>query len=161
MLTAERLRELLDYDAESGELRWRRWKNGVRRGRAAGCYCKRRNCIIIGIEKRIYLAHRLAWLWVHGSWPAEQIDHINGNSADNRLINLRDVPRSVNMQNRRKPAKHNRSGVLGVRQRENGRWSAELRVNRRSIHLGRFNTKQDAYAAYLEAKRRLHAGCTI
>lgn len=160
MLTAERLRELLDFDATTGLFSWRNWKAGVRRGRPAGCLCKRRNCVIIGIDRKIYLAHRLAWLWVHGQWPCEHIDHINGNSADNRLANLRDVPRAINMQNRRKPARHNKSGLLGVYEHD-GRWRAEVRLNGKSINIGSFGSKEEAHAAYLTAKRQLHPGCTI
>ena len=160
MLTAARLRYLLDYDVVSGAFSWNVNRNGVKPNRPAGCFCAKRNVIAIGIDGKLYLAHRLAWLWTTGNWPKAHIDHINGDSSDNRIANLRDVPQEVNMQNRRKPAKHNASGLLGVYARD-GRWRAEVRIKGKSVNLGRFDTKEEAHAAYLIAKRRLHIGCTI
>ena len=160
MLTAERLRLVLDYDATTGAFRWRERRQGVRADGTAGCVCKRRNTVVIFVDGKLYLAHRLAWLHVHGEWPRQQVDHIDGDSLNNRIANLRDVSVSVNQQNRKRAARHSSSGVMGVRAR-NGRWAAEIRVNGRVHRLGRFDTPEAAHAAYIAAKRRLHPGCTL
>lgn len=110
------------------------------------------------------MAHRLAWVHVHGSWPAGDIDHINGDKLDNRIANLRDVTRSVNKENMRSARGDNKVGLLGVhvrRQNTTRPYVASIRVSGKLIHLGAHNTPEAAHAAYLEAKRRLHSGCTI
>jgi hypothetical protein len=160
MLTAERLRNLLDYDHSTGAFRWRQRRKGVRANGTAGCVNKLRRVMVIFIDGRLYLAHRLAWLHVYGAWPVHQIDHIDGDSMNNCIENLRDVSVSVNQQNRKRAARHSRSGVIGVRAR-NGRWVAEIRVNGVAHCLGRFDSSAAAHVAYIEAKRRLHAGCTL
>ena len=110
-----------------------------------------------------YGAHRLAWLHALGEWPAGEIDHINGNRADNRLANLRDVSHAVNTQNIRAPHRRNTSsGLLGVRRgKESLRFEACIRVNRRHVCIGRFDTAEQAHQAYLAAKREFHEGCTL
>jgi hypothetical protein len=94
-LTAERLREILGYDPETG-LFTRLVRTGrIRAGEVAGTAHSRGYRSIV-IDGRVYLSHRLAWLYVHGEWPPEQIDHINRNRADNRLVNLRAAKQSQN-----------------------------------------------------------------
>src|SRR5687768_4110898 len=123
MLTAERLRELLDYDPDTGVFRWktrpvraeylrtdRAW-NSRFAGRPAGTLVKGYVCILI--YRRSYRAHRLAWLYVHGEWPRNELDHEHGNRADNRIEKLRSATRGQNMQNR-KPNSNNTSGYPGV-----------------------------------------------
>ena len=158
-ITQAYLRELLDYDQSSGLFSWKVKRIGVKAGRPAGCVCKHRGVVVVGIDGRLYLAHRLAWMWMVGEWP-EVIDHIDGNPANNRFANLRSVSQAVNMQNRRRPAKHNKLGVLGVRE-ANGRFKAELKHQGKRFYVGRFDRKEAAHAAYIEAKRALHPGCTI
>lgn len=162
-LTAQRLRELLHYDPETGVFTRRvRTANAIRAGDVTGC----RNTIgylVISVLNRRYLAHRLAWLYAHGEWPVADIDHINGVRQDNRIANLRDVSRSANIQNQRRPQTHGTSGFLGVTwSKQIKRWVAAITVptNRRK-HIGCFATAEEASAAYLEAKRKLHTGCTI
>jgi hypothetical protein len=112
------------------------------------------------INRKRYAEHRLAWLYFYGSWPALFIDHINGNRSDNRISNLRDVPLVVNNQNQREPRGNNTNGFLGVRVR-NERIYAEIAVNGKSIKLGNFPSKEAAHEAYVQAKRKLHPGCTL
>lgn len=157
-LTAERLRELLNYDPDTGVFTWRVVKNSAKPGDKTG-YVRGFGYRMMKLDGIAYLAHRLAWLHVHGVWP-EIIDHINGDPADNRLCNLRDVSHQVNMQNKRKPCGGTASGLLGVHANF-GAWVARIGHNGRAIHIGRFKTKEEAHIAYLEAKRRLHEGCTI
>jgi hypothetical protein len=111
-------------------------------------------------EGRQVLAHRLAWFFVHGCWPALHIDHLDGNPLNNAIANLRDVDRATNMQNRRAARRGNSVGLLGVT-RCNGRFRASICVERRQVHIGMFDTAEEAHAAYLTHKRQLHPGCTI
>jgi hypothetical protein len=163
-LTADRLRAVLDYDPLTGAFIWReRISIRITVGKRAGV-ANRLGHVCIGVDGVKHYAHRLAWLYMTGAWPAESIDHINGDPGDNRFANLRDVPHRTNMQNIRKRRSNNRSGFLGVvRDKDGGRWRATLKsANGESVlSLGSFSTAEEAHAAYLEAKRRLHPGCTI
>jgi hypothetical protein len=162
-LTAERLRELLHYDPDSGVFTRERnshqgrWKAGAE----AGCP-NRDGYIVLRVNGHLQYAHRLAWLYMHGSWPQLHIDHINGDKSDNRIANLRDVPRCVNLQNMRRATMASQSGLLGAHVRaDRGSYSARIYVNGRTRFLGDFKTPEEAHAAYLAAKRERHAGCTI
>lgn len=102
MLTQERLKEAFDYNEISGEFIWK-IKAGSRGVIGAIAGSKRHDgYIIIRLDKDRYLAHRLAWFYIHGLWPSEFIDHINGNPSDNRIDNLRETSMSENMRNRSK-----------------------------------------------------------
>ena len=105
-------------------------------------------------------AHRLVWMVVHGEFPGDMIDHINGNPTDNRIENLRVVTHSVNMQNRRTARSTNKTGLLGVSV-SGSKFSAEIRIDGTQVCLGRFETAQMAHEAYVNAKRTHHIGCTI
>lgn len=158
-LTHERLRQLLEYDAITGEFVARFTRGSLRRGDVAGTVRSDKHIGMV-IEGRRILAHRLAWFYVYGVWPTAHIDHINGDPSDNRIANLRDVTHATNQQNRRRPAKHNSSGYLGVTPHQ-GKYVAGLSVDGRRRYLGIFHDPIEAHQAYLEAKRQLHAGCTI
>ncbi len=161
-LTAQRLRELLSYDPETGVFtRLVYASSHATIGRAAGGLSSS-GYIYIAIDGRKYQAHRLAWLYTHGCWPALEVDHINGVKFDNRISNLRDVSRTDNARNFLGPTKRNASsGVLGVTPCGD-RWRAAVTVSRKRIHVGVFDTKEAAHDAYLKAKRVLHAGgCTL
>lgn len=102
-----------------------------------------------------YAAHRLAWFYVHGVWPKDEIDHINGIRHDNRIANLRECSRQQNMMNRR----HNRttkSGFKGARLTPSGYYHAKIIVNKVPIHLGSFKTAEEASSAYKEAAKEMH-----
>lgn len=173
-LSAERLRELLDYNAETGIFTRRldvmcgrngkqfAARAGDRVGTPSGQGANGNFRLVAHLDGRLYKMHRLAWLYVHGEWPVSVIDHVNGNASDNRIANLRDVSRAVNQQNRRKPASHNKSGILGVTwlplRKE---WVARIRINGKTKAIGYYNSSADAQAAYLTEKRLLHEGCTI
>jgi hypothetical protein len=159
-LTAERLRELLDYNPETGIFTWRQApSNSIKAGSIAGSK-NHDGYRRIKINLIDHAAHRLAWFYVHGVWPAHEIDHINGIRTDNRICNLRDVPRMDNMQNQRTAQRGAKSGFLGVYS-NHGKWRAAIQVNKKTIALGNFATPEEAHQAYLEAKRRLHPTCTI
>mgnify|MGYP001076453336 CR=1 FL=1 len=155
MNPADELREKFAYDPTTGVF--------IRRstGKVAG-HRKNNGYLHFHFAGKKRGAHRLAWLYVHGSWPEHDVDHINGIRSDNRICNLRDVSRSVNLQNQRRPASHNKStGVLGVYRHVGGRFMSRICVNQRGTYLGLFDTIEAAQAAYLEAKHRLHPGSTI
>ncbi|MBP8284818.1 MAG: HNH endonuclease [Chromatiaceae bacterium] len=160
-LTAEKVRELLDYDPETGVFTWRVAKGRKSKGMPAGCI-DHYGYVQIGIDGTHYKGHRIAWLIINGSWPSEHIDHLNGIRDDNRIANLRKASRSINMQNQRVPVKGNTSGFLGVCwDNEKRSFLTQIRVKGKNKFLGRFADPSEAHAVYLDAKRRLHAGCTI
>ena len=160
-LTAERLREVLDYDPETGVFVWRvrvRGRRGL--GDISGCAMKS-GYIEIGVDGERHLAHRLAWFWVHGAWPNWHIDHIDGDNSNNRITNLRDADRSINMQNLKTAQSNNlSSGLLGVYPNKK-RWGAKITVNRTVYLLGTHDTPEEAHQVYLGAKRLLHPGNTL
>ena len=159
-LTAEQLRQSLHYDAQSGLFtRLSRTSTCVQIGEIAGCK-KPDGYVSIRLLGFGYMAHRLAWLYMTGAWPQDEIDHINGQRSDNRWGNLRSVSRSVNQQNLRTPNADNRAGFLGV-SRDGSRWKARIKINGKQSHIGRFDTPQLAHAAYVAAKRTIHEGGTI
>ena len=162
-LTAQRLREVLHYDPETGIFTWikptsRRVKVG---GKAGTPWLDGR--IQLRVDGKICKAARLAWLYVTGEWPEHEIDHIDGNSANDRFANLRDVDRTTNQHNMRRANKNSKSGLLGAAWNPANRsWRARIMANGRVKEIGSFQTKEDAHEAYVIAKRELHAGgCTI
>jgi hypothetical protein len=165
-LTAERLRELLDYDPATGVFTWRLVNRRAFRAKAgdrAGTRPDGAGYLPIGVDGKVYRAHRLAWLHVHGTWPFGVIDHINGIRHDNRIENLRDVPVKINAQNQRRAVSTNLAGMQGVwtpRGRAK-KFAAYIIANGIRIRLGSFDTADLAHAAYMDAKRRLHEGCTV
>lgn len=170
MLTQERLKEVLEYNTHTGEFTWKvAVAKRIKVGEVAGCHHRpghpNSNGWKITVDKRTYCAHRLVWLYVHGRFPDNLIDHINGNNLDNRLVNLREATHSQNSQNFRQATKRSTTGLLGVRiHKYKGAivsfWSS-IRVDGELQYLGSFKTPEEAHEAYLEAKRKLHPYCTI
>jgi hypothetical protein len=160
-LTAARLREVIHYDQLTGictmlvSTAYRVPVGRVVTPPANGDYMR------VQIDGVRYKVHRLAWLYCHGSWPTHTVDHINGDKTDNRLSNLRDVPHQTNVQNKRRAFASNKSGFLGVSLHGSGKWAAALRNNGKTVHVGLFETAEEAHSAYLKRKRELHSGCTI
>lgn len=154
ILTAERLREVLSYDPETGEFRWRvsnspRAQAGALAGSAASTGYRD-----IRVDKQLYRSHRLAWLYVHNTWPANEIDHINGDKADNRLTNLREATSSQNKVNQVRLRADNSSGLRGVSwSAANQKWLAKIRHQGQQKNLGYFQTKEQAAEAYALAAR--------
>lgn len=157
-LTAEKARELFRIDAETGKIYWAvahgRW-NERPAGALAGCL--RKGYRYIGVEGRNYFGHQIAWLITHGEWPPMTLDHINGNRDDNRPQNLRLATAAENNQNQHGLPAHNTSGERGVSwDASREKWTAHISVDGRAKNLGRFESKDLASAAYLEAKRIHH-----
>lgn len=162
-ISRDRVMQVLQYDPDTGRFVWSSDRpGGSKAGQEAG-HLHSTGYRYIGIDGRKYRAHRLAWLIVHGRMPEFEIDHINGDPRDNRIVNLRDVRRDVNAQNMRCAPSHNkRSGLLGVSWHSQAkRWKAKLQSGGKAKHLGYFDTPELAYEAYLSAKRAQHEGCTL
>lgn len=152
-LTAEMVRAALSYDAHSGAFIWRKSRPKVVAGSPAGTI--QRGYWMVHLRGEDYHAHRLAWLYVYGRWPAGDLDHINRDKLDNRIANLREASRSENCANIGVPS-HNTSGFKGVSyNRMMGKWTAYIRCRGRRYHLGAFATAEAAAAAYDEAAVRL------
>jgi hypothetical protein len=155
------VRELLAYEESTGIIRWRVDRGRVRAGDVAGCECLDGRYWIIGIERRLYLAHIVAWVIKSGAWPDGEIDHRDTDGRNNRWSNLRDVPHNINMQNLRAARINNQAGLLGVTMHPNGRFRATIVIAKKQKHLGYHDTPDQAHQAYLNEKRRLHVGCTL
>ena len=157
MLTQDRLKEFFHYCEETGH--FTRIKTVRGRGSVKGSIAgtKMQNGYLkTCIDNKEYLLHRLAWLYVHGVWPDNMIDHINQIKDDNRFCNLRQATRSENMRNtvRRKT---NKTGVKGVTwSKQAKKYVAQITLNYKNINLGSFSTKEEAAKAYAEAAKKLH-----
>lgn len=159
----DRVRELLDYNPETGALIWRvdRTNGKGRILRAAGSEAggvgatsKTNSYRIIKIDGRKYLAHRIAWLIMTGSWPAKGIDHADGDGLNNRWINLREANQSQNSGNQRL-SRNNTSGAKGVSwSADKGKWRAQIKVGGKARNLGYFATPEDAHAVYVDAAKK-------
>lgn len=156
-LTAERLREILDYDSMTGIFTYRRSRGPKQKaGAVAGRISPKSmdnggGYRLISIDHVEYGAHRLAWFYVHGEWPALHVDHKNQNRDSNWIDNLREATRSQNMANQGL-TKRNTSGFKGVSfHKASGKWIANIKANGKAIYLGLFVTAQEASAAYRTA----------
>jgi len=154
-LTQDEIKSLLSYDPESGLFVWKKSYHTSRIGQIAG-HVDGEGYIRIGISAKAYVAHRLAWVYMTGRWPEAEIDHINAVKADNRWANLREASRWENSGNT-PTAKNNSSGFKGIYW-HSGRqkWYAAIRYYKKKIHLGSFDTVQDAANAYAKASHELY-----
>jgi hypothetical protein len=163
-INIELLHELLDYDQDTGVFRWKKDRFAgssgksliAQAGQIAGGI-RPDGYSQIGIKCVRHLSHLLAWAYVHGNQPDEdmQIDHIDGNRSNNRISNLRLVTVSQNMQNLQKAKRHNlHSGVLGVHWHGQGQcWRVRIKVNGRYHHIGLFKTIEEAQCARIAAEK--------
>lgn len=149
-ITADYLRSLYLYEPETGLFRYLPAANIHKAGKIAG-YKHSAGYVIIFIDKLQYRAHRLAWLYVTGNWPAKMLDHADRDKSNNRWANLREATPTLNMANR--IALNPRSGFKGVvkERKATDRWRARIHVMGREIHLGMFASPEAAHAAYVKA----------
>jgi citrate synthase len=156
LITQEFVKECFQYDQETGLLtRKKRTSNRINVGDAAG-YKDYRGYLMVQVGGVLCSVHRVAWLYTYGEWPKGHVDHINRNTTDNRICNLRDVTPSENQHNR-KLSKANKSGYLGVCwSKEMNKWSAHICKDRKKIYLGCYEDVKEAANAYAEASKFLH-----
>ena len=151
IMLQNKLKEFLSYDKNTGLFIWKKFVNtNVIVGSVAGNVDKN-GYIVITLKSKKYFAHRLAWLYEYGVMPIKSIDHINQIKTDNKICNLREVTHTENNQNR-PIQKNNRTGFKGVfwSNRAN-KWTAQIQLNYKKIHLGYFINKEDAITARKEA----------
>ena len=156
-LTAAELRRVLHYDPKTGRFTWRyrpdrnaSW-NARYAGKEAGYDSPDPPYRVIRINKILHYAHRLAHLYMKGEWPPRGIDHKDGDGFNNRWKNLRLATQSQNLANRKSVG--NAAGLKGVRPQLYGRFAATIKVRRKDIYLGMFDTPKEAHDAYVEAAR--------
>lgn len=152
-LTQARLHQVLEYEPLTGNFKWLIATPRAPIGAVAGVITNT-GYRVMSVDAQKHLAHRLVWFYVHGKWPEHQIDHINGNRADNRLSNLREATPGQNAHNA-KARSTNKSGLKGV-SLHRGRWHARIVVDYKMIILGYFPTKEAAHAAYCVAAKKYH-----
>lgn len=155
MITAERLRAVVNYDPDTGTFTWIRSKQGVRYGSRAGAI-KAKGYRSIQVDGKDYAEHRLAWLWMTGEWPKDQIDHINRVRDDNRWSNLREATQSQNFANR-VALRTNKTGLKGAHF-ETGRQVWKAAIMKDGVHhfIGRYACPAAAHFAYIVAADKLH-----
>jgi hypothetical protein len=153
MITAKQAHDLFEYD--NGILYRKKTKTKAGRTKGTAKYDS------VSVNNKRYYSHRIIWLMHKGEWPKDQIDHINMDKWDNRIENLREVSPELNNHNINKPRKTNKLGVLGVVEYIPGRFVAHIQVKGKLKHIGVYGSPEQAHQAYLNAKRALHAGCTI
>ena len=147
MITQDIIKGLLVYEPDSGLFRSRRKTCRSIPGSVIGAV-RPDGYLQIYVLGRNYLAHRLAWLYVHGTWPEVHIDHIDGDGTNNRIENLRLATPAENGRNRTRPQARNSSGERGVYwSRIRKKWIAQIGVDRRTINLGGYDTKAEAKTA--------------
>lgn len=172
ILTHARLLQVLDYSPETGKFKWKprareefaresRWRSfnsriskvspgsKGRRDKRSPQHCYGR----IRIDDALFFAHRLAWFYVHGRWPAESLDHINHDPLDNRIANLREVSQAENQRNTL-VFNTSTTKITGVCKASGNKWRAYIVFNYKQIHLGVFDSIEDAAAARKAAERK-------
>lgn len=161
-LNAARLRELFNYDENTGSLTWAVKRGPAQPGDAAGIVSNRGH-IKVKVHGKSYQAHRIIWAMVTGEWPPMDVDHRDCNKTNNRWANLRLASASMNAQNICRPRKSNTSGFLGVYtlKAKPGWFFASIKLGGASVQLGAWTRPEPAHKAYIEAKRQMHIGCTI
>lgn len=156
ILTQEKLKTLLSYDPDTGVFTWQsKPSRGIKVGSQAGTPTSE-GYLALQINKKKIYAHRAVWLYVHGVWPKKEIDHINRNRSDNRLVNLRAATRLNNSHN---TGKHvtNTSGHKGVTfHSRNKKWQVQMSANNKTFYVGQFDCLADAVHARAIADLFLH-----
>lgn len=161
VMNTELLKEKISYSPDTGHFTWLINVPKRKSGDIAG-HVDSDGYREICVHGKKYWAHRLAWLFFYGEMPQENIDHINGNRDDNRIINLRLASVALNNQNRRSAQANNKTGLLGVCwHKKTNKFRAQIKLNGKKIHIGLYSTKELAYAAYVETKRKIHLFGTL
>jgi len=157
-LTQSRLKELLHYDPVTGVFTWlpRSGPGSYCTGLRAGHLSKYKGYRHIGVDRVLYKAHRLAWLYVYGTWPVSEVDHANGDPDDNRIANLREATTTQNCGNAKRRS-DNVSGRKGVYwHARDQKWAALLRHKKIRYYLGYYDDPDEAARAYDRKARELY-----
>ena len=153
MLTQKRLKELLCYDPDTGLFSWARGRSGCKKGQVVG-YTNGRGWLRVKLDGKHYKLHRLAFLYMDGEFPSEEVDHANGVKSDNRWCNLRKATRSQNMANR-KSGGNSVTGYRGVLPSGDRFW-AQITKDGKRVHLGMYDCPKEAHKAYCKAAKELY-----
>lgn len=156
MHSAEFLREVLQYDPETGVLTFKenRGSNKVK-GKVAG-FVRKDGYHFLSLQKKRYLGHRIIWAMMTGDWPENQIDHIDGVRSNNKWANLRAATPSQNNANHSVRI-DSKIGLKGVQiHPDTGKWRARINIAGTTKHLGLFNTPEEAHAAFVAAASKVH-----
>lgn len=154
MITQKQIKELIHYDKDSGVFTWKVDRQNIaKKGMVAGSSASD-NYLVLTLFNKQYKAHRIAWMYEYGHFPKDNIDHINGNKKDNRIINLRDVTSLINHKNM-SIDKRNKSGKTGVTWHKlSKKWITNISVDKRLVHLGYFENIEDAIKVRQEAENK-------
>ena len=148
LITQDELKELLNYDEETGMFTWKKSGKGRKADKAVG-YTNIRGYVEVTIKKSKYYGHRLAWLYVYGYMPENMIDHINHNQSDNSIANLREADSQSNARNQTK----SKNGDYGVQwSKKRSLWNSMIYVDNKAIYLGMFAEYSDALNARKNAE---------
>jgi len=151
--SVDELNDLLHYDAETGQFTWKKNRGFKARANTTAGALGSSGYVLLCINAKRYLAHRIAYKMVHGCDPEGVLDHIDGNITNNRIANLRLATAVQNQGNSRKP-RHNKSGLKGVSWHKGDQcWIAQIKQRDKKIWLGGYKTKEEAAAAYEKAAR--------
>lgn len=160
ILSIERLKHLLTYDPNTGIFKRRVSVRGAKLGKPVGHVHKTLGYLTIGIDRRVYLGHRLAWFYMTGRWPVDEIDHRNCIRHDNRWTNLRQATSTQNKQNRIVPSRTLPRGVslfpIALRDQLAKPYCSRIRVGGKRKFLGYFETPELAHDAYVTAAQKYH-----
>ena len=148
MLTAEKLKDILDYDPITGILTWKTTNSRkMKIGSIAGCL-KSKGYIDIRINGKNYLAHRLAWLHFYGVWPKDQLNHKNTIKNDNSINNLEEV---THRQNSQRKKIHLEGKLVGVTwHKHSKKWQSRISLNNKDCTLGYYDTELEAHKRYVQ-----------
>lgn len=156
MITSEELRQVLSYDKNTGVFIWSKNMGGFAKAGSIAGATDSKGYRQIRVKKKLYLAHRLAWLYVHGKFPDLHLDHIDRNPQNNAISNLRECSRFENHQNM-SLRRNSTSGFTGVcYEARFKKWTAHISFNGKTIVVGRFKTKELAIEARIKAKKEIH-----
>ena len=158
-MNQQRLHQRLHYDPSTGVFTWKAPEKPGQNaeGTVAGSHCDK-GYLVIGIDRKVYKAHRLAWLYMTGSWPECQIDHINGVKDDNRWANLRQATNAQNCCNR---TRFNSTGYRNVVRGRSGKFYAKVNFAGKRLQRGGFETAEEAAIAAAQFRHELHGDYAV
>jgi len=154
-ITVDDVKSALNYDPETGVFTWK-----VRRGQrgkvGASAGCSHRGYVRIALYGKSYMAHVLAFFYMTGDWPLHEIDHKDGDKANNRWANLREATRAQNMRNR-SAYKNNKLGLKGISMHARGRYQVTIYADKRPIYMGLYVSLDEAVKVRDRALKDVHA----